>query len=599
MPKNMKQAGYVERYGLFWEELVHPVELEMEMIRNGGRWKTRQGKEVGEGLFFHFKRLQQLLDPEKDWHRWNELILKSFIENRFIALIGSASSGKTREAADFARMNYYVWFDQITVILTSTERDRLEERVWGEIKKGHKKAKAIYPLLPGHLIESRQRLITDLKTAENEGRDVRNGMVGIPTKKGSTYVGISAFSGLKNKRVMLIGDELQFMNVSYIDSISNLNKNTEFKCIGIGNPKDISDALGKLAEPAAEIGGWDSGIDQSGGTKTWKTRFNNGIAVQLVGTDSPNMDVPEDVPPPYPYLITREAIASDIAFYGLDSIQYTMQNAGRFPRGEGSRRVITRQMCGKFHAMESPVWKDETRTRIGGVDAAYTGLGGDRTIFSEIQFGPDPNGKIILALITTMLVPVTSDNPEMPEHQIATFVMNECKTRNIPPENLFFDSSGRGSLALTFGQVWSPNVVGIEFGGKPSERPVSAQITTKACDYYSKKVSELWFNVRHVIMAGQFRGMTEEVMQEGIYKEWGTVGANKTEVETKKDTKLKSGRSTDLFDSLICAVEGARQRGFVIANTASKVSTKLTNDFKERIEARLTRLRKSWELTYS
>lgn len=598
MPKR-KNDPRIQRYGLLWEELLHPAEIEMQMIRYGGHYKKKDGAVVGEGLFFHHKRLQEILNPEKLWHKWNHLLLKSFIENRFIAVIGSASSGKTKEAADFARMNYYVWFDQITVLLTSTERERLEERVWGEIKSGHKISKSIYDQLPGHLIESKQRLVTDQKNAENEGRDFRNGCVCLPAKKGGQFVGLGSFSGVKNKRIILVGDELQFCPPVYIDAISNLNKNQEFKAIGLGNPKDITDALGKFSEPSAEVGGWDSGIDQTGGTKTWPTRFKNGIAVQLVGTDCPNMDVPADAPVPYPFLITRAAIESDLEFFGKDSLQYSMQNAGRFPRGEGSRRVISRMMCLKFGAMELPVWKDETRTRIGGLDSAYSGIGGDRTIFSELQFGPDINGRLILALISTTLVPITSDNPNIPEDQVATFVMELCKAREIPPENLFFDSTGRGSLALAFARIWSPNVVGIEFGGKPSERRVSTQITTMAKDYYSKKVSELWFNIRHTIMASQFRGMTEEALSEFTYKEWGMVGANKTEVETKADTKLKSGRSSDIADSIICGVEGALQRGFQIANTASKASNKITTDFKARITAQLDRLQASYTLTAS
>lgn len=588
-----------EVYGLFWEDLIHPAEIEMFMIRHGGHFKKKNGDMVGLGLFHHFKRLQEILNPEKFWHKWNELLLKSFIENRFIAVIGSASSGKTKEAADFARMNYYVWFDQITVLLTSTERERLEERVWGEIKSGHKASKAIYDQLPGHLIESKQRLVTDQKGAENEGRDFRNGMVCLPAKKGGQFVGLGSFSGVKNKRIILVGDELQFCPPVYIDAISNLNKNQEFKAIGLGNPKDITDALGKFSEPSAEAGGWDSGIDQTGGTKTWPTRFKNGIAVQLVGTDCPNMDVPVDAPVPYPFLITRAAIESDIEFFGKDSLQFSMQNAGRFPRGEGSRRVISRMMCLKFGAMEQPVWKDETRVRIGGVDASYSGIGGDRTIFCEIQFGPDVNSRQILALIDTVLVPITSSSPHIPEDQVALFVMDQCKTRNIPPENLFFDSTGRGSLALAFARLWSPSVVGVEFGGKPSERRVSSQITTMAKDYYSKKVSELWFNVRHTIMASQFRGMTEEALSEFAYKEWGIVGANKTEVETKADTKLKSGRSSDVADSIICGVEGALQRGFVIANTANKAAVRMNSQFKERVDAQLARVRDSYTLNYS
>lgn len=995
MPKNRKQSGYVERYGLYWEQLVNPIEIELEMIRHGGEWKTRQGKTVGNGMFFHFKQLQTLLWPEEDWHRWRELTLKTFLKNRVIGVLGPASSAKTHDAALFALCVYYAFPACCTALCCSTEREMLEKRIWGEIKTHHKRARASYEGLPGQLTESKQIIMTDERLEFVDGRDARNSVCfppeaivdtptgpiridrikvgqrvsnatgigtvtktycqfakrllrvslsdgrsidcteehpfltrrgwikaieletfdmvfsarelqelsrqafskkqqqgmclllgempgsktvrrmrktnrqglskqnilqrevqgshygknmysvqsqiswleseilvgwknhwqilqqdlrwkvgdrppstdeennnplpalqetneasplqphlllkdmsqqatnssmlsvrkslyidpgisckaalsflqqylqeksnwskerkaesnsnsrrtpclepvpgiycqiphkhwindktqtqalvsnrlslprpeasnrnrrgdtqnpiqanlrqkknadtggawvdsvkvlesrsdkrfnesaggykvhnlevsghpsysvngvivhncGVPCKKGGNYVGLSSYIGVKNKIVLLVADEGQFLPRAFIDAISNLNKNQDsrgipkelagLKVIVLGNPKDITDSLGIVCEPSAAVGGWDGGIDQTGPTKTWPTRFDGGIALQLVGSDCPNMDVSEDVPPPFPYLITRKAIQQDIQFYGQDSVQYTMMNEGRFPRGEGSRRVITRAMCLKFKAMESPVWKDETRVRIGGLDAAYSGIGGDRTIFTELQFGLDIEDKQILAMIVSVLVPVTYDNPDIPEDQIAKFVMDQCKTRNIPPENLFFDSTGRGSLALALARLWSPNVVGIEFGGKPSDRQVSSQIPIKAHDYFSKKVSELWFSVRHAILSGQFRGLSEEVMQEGIYKEWRIAGANKTEVETKADTKIKSGRSSDLFDSLIVAVEGARQRGFIISSTISPKSTALTNDFKERIEEKLSRMRKSWELTYS
>lgn len=602
MPKNNKPSTYFERYGLYWEQLVHPVEVELQMIRRGGQWKTKQDKEVGNGLFFHYKRLQQLLDPEKAWHKWNDLLLKTFIENRIIACMGPASSGKTREAADFARMNYYVWFDQITVLLTSTERDRLEERVWGEIKSGHKRAKSIYDQLPGHLIESRQRLITDQKTVDNEGRDFRNGCVGLPSKKGGQFVGLGAFSGIKNKRVMLIADEAQFCPPAYLDAISNLNKNHEFKCIALGNPKDTQDALGKIAEPSAEIGGWEAGLDQTSGTKTWPTRFDQGICVQLVGDDSPNFDVPEDAPVPFPFLITRKAIEADIKFYGMDSLQFGMMDIGKMPRGQGSRRVITRPMCRKFQAMDQVIWKDEDQTKLACLDAAYGNTGGDRCIIGEINFGTgivESKERQMLSLIDTSLVPVSAQNPELPEDQIALFCMDYCKNRNIPPERFFFDSTGRGTLMAAFARLWSPNVQPVEFGGKPTERIVSDAIKVKCCDYYSKFVSELWYSVRLIIESGQWRGMNEEALEELSIREWTMVTGNKVEVEPKKKTKERMGRSPDIADCVVSGVEGARRLGFTIAKLAAKASTALTNDFKKRLEARLGRLRRSYELTYS
>jgi hypothetical protein len=589
----------IKLYGLFWDAYLSPPFVEMEMIRRGGQWTNKKGDTVGNGLYFHYKHLQELLWPEKTWHKWNTILLREFIKYRIIGVIGPASSGKTHEAALFALTDYYCYPDQTTVLCSSTEREMLEMRVWGEIKQWHKRAKARFDWLPGELLESRQRIITEEQSAESEGRDFRNGLCGVPCKKGGAYVGLGSYIGIKNKRVRLIADEGQFMPKAYVDAIANLNKNPDFKCIVLGNPKETTDALGMVCEPSAELGGWDGGIDQQGKSKQWPTRFSSGICVQLVGSDSPNMDAPEWATVPFPYLITRKSIESDIAFYGKDSLQFTMMNEGRMPRGQGLKRVITRQMCLKFGAMEDPVWKDEKRTRIGFMDAAYGSVGGDRCVFGEIQFGKNAEGNEILALINTMLVPVSALETELPEDQIAVFVRGQCEQRGIVPQNFFFDSTGRGSLMGAFGRIWSPHVVGVEFGGTASDRAVSFEIRTPCKEYYANRVSELWYSVRLVIACGQFRGMTEEVMQEFCMREWGMVSEKKVKVEPKGDMKLKMGRSPDLADAVASGVEGARQRGFVMQQLTARKVTEHDSQWKRILRERAERLQSSNQLNHA
>lgn len=576
---------FVLLYNMFWPKDWHPVDIEMECIRRKGHWKKKNGDMCGEGLFFHHKRLQSLLHPNKVWHKWNELLLHNFIEHRIIGILGPASSGKSREASDFVRCCYYVYPNCTTVICSSTEKETLEDRVWGEIKSKHKEARQIYPDLPGHLIESKQRIVTDDREDDDEdGRDFRNGMVGVPCKKGGSYVGLGSYSGRKNTYVFLLADEGQFMPRAYVDAISNLNKNTNFKAIIPGNPKDTTDALGVICEPSAELGGWDGGIDQGAGTKTWAIRFPNGICVQLVGSESPNLDGKLGIP-----LITQEQINSDIAFYGKDSLQFSMMDEGRMPRGQGLRRVITRQMCLKFHAMEEPIWKTEERTIIGFLDAAYGAVGGDRTIFGWLEFGKGLDSKseltTLLYLGGTMLVPVTAKekdpNFDMPEDQIVKFVMDQCAARKIPPNQFGFDTTGRGSLMSAFCRLWSTEVQGIEFGGHASDRAVPSLPDISCKDYFSKFVSELWYVIRWAIESDQFRGMTDDVMQEGCYREWGFTKGNKIEVENKAKMKEKSGRSPDLFDGLACGVEMARRHGFTINRLVGVKSNQIYNRWKE------------------
>jgi hypothetical protein len=571
----------VTKYGLLWHPATDPLWIEMKMIQKGGQWKNSRGETVGNGTLYHFKAAIRLLWPEIIHHRWTDMFIEQYLTKRTVVVIGPASSGKTFMAAFCALLDYYCYPDQTSVVCCSTTRERLEDRVWKEVKQLHKLARQRKSWIAGHLIEGRLRIVTDDRNESGEGRNFGCGLLGVPCKKGEAYVGLGDFAGIKNKRVILIGDELSLLPRAFVDAISNLDKNPKFLCIGLGNPKDTTDALGVLAEPAAHLGGWDGSIDQSPFSKVWETRRKDGVCIQLVGTDSPNLDGKLGAD-----LITQEAIDRDVSFYGTDSLWYTMMDMGRMPRGQGSRRVITRQMCEKFGARNEPAWLNSNRTRIAFLDAAYRGVGGDRCVFGWLEFGeeippiedtasrvvsslvnqpkPDSQKRKILALQETMLVPITNDIKEMPEDQIVAFVMRKCAELNIPPENFFFDAGMRTSLVSAFCRLWSPTVESVDFGGKPSEGKVSYDIDILCRDYYSKFVTELWYNVRHVIEAGQFRGMTDDVMNEFGSREWTIVGANKIEVEPKDKMKAKTGRSPDLADAVATGVWGAIKRGFVI-----------------------------------
>jgi hypothetical protein len=583
----------IAKYNLLWPCTMDRIDIEMDMVMHGGRWKKRDGTMAGEGMEFHFKELMKCLWPWLVWHNWSNLQLKNYLENRIIVQIGAASTGKSFIAAACVLADYYCYPQCTTVLVSSTTRESLEMRVWGEIKKLHKSAKHLHPWLPGYLIEGRQRIVSDPKNEASEGRDFRNGLVGVACKRGQSFQGMEEYVGIKNKRLRMLADELQFLPRQFVDSISNMNKNADFKCVANGNPKDTTDALGVIGEPAAHLGGWDGGIDQTPKTKTWEVRFPKGICIQLPGSDSPNLDGRLGIP-----LITQEHIDADIKFYGKDSIQYTMMDEGRMPRGQGSRRVITRQLCNKHGASSEPLWLNNTRTRIGCLDAAYRGVGGDRCVFMELQFGEDTNRKPILAMVDAMVVPITDNIKDTPEDQIAMKVREECERRGIPPEHFGFDSTGRGSLMAAFARVWSAYVIPIEFGGKPTERPVYNGIDITCDKYYSKFVTELWYSVRLIIESGQFRGLTEDVMTEGASREWTIVGANKIEVEPKDKMKLKTGRSPDLFDCLAAGCEVARRLGFKIERAVNVAGGKREDNWRRELKERAKALWSNHALSY-
>jgi len=538
--------------------------IEASMIRSGG-YVTVQGIRYGQGLVYHYKKAITALLPYFDWNKWSSLLIENFVLKDEVGVMGPASSGKTYCAAAFAYCVFQVWPKGTSVVMSSTTREGLQLRVWGAIKEIHTKAKTRRKWLSGRIIESRYMLTG--ADSNDEAQDFRSGLIGVACKVGGEFVGLSNYVGLKNDRIILVADEASLMSRAFFDSISNLRKNPSFKLIALGNPKDRTDALGLVCEPNIKIGGWD-GQDYAETTRTWQTRALNGIAIQLCGTDSPNYDYPRGLNP-HIGLITPEQIENDLAYYGRDSMQFSMMNLGVMPKDGGSRRVVTMAMCERNQAFELPTWAGSPLTRVLGLDAAYRGVGGDRCVLIDMSFGLDVTGKIVLAQNgPQLIVPITAKDPREAEDQIVRWVMDYAIKNGVLPENVGFDSTGRGTLMGAFGRLWSPEVVPIEFGGVPTNRKVRADSTKTEAEEYGKMVTALWYSSRLVVESGQLRGISRECALEGASREWGINKNGKVDVEPKDKTKLRMGRSPDLWDSLVTGIEIARRRGFEIASGA-------------------------------
>lgn len=549
--------------------------VHMACIQKGGTWERNDGKTAGLGLKYHFKEGIKLIWPEFKQNRWFDLFLESWLVNQYIGVMGPKNSGKTASSAIVHLFDWYCFPSKTTVLFCSTTKEMLENRIWGEVKMRHRSSKQRFSWLPGHLIEGRQRIILDTHDEISEGRDFRSGMMGIPLKRGGAFQGISDIIGIKNKRKRLCGDELQAIPKAFIDATANfIEPGADCKVTGMGNPAETTDSLGILCEPDSSIGGWDSGIDQTPKTKTWKTRFDRGICIQLPGSDSPNNDAKPGEPIPFSFLMTRQQMEADAKTWGVDDWHFTMFNEGRMPRGQGARRIITKQLCITHGAMKEPNWSDRNQTKITFLDAAYRAVGGDRCVFGQLNFGMEQalggtaesilssltsqepierSNRQVMALVDIMTIPIRSDDFTSPEDQIVAFVKSQCELRGVPPTNFFFDAGMRTSLVTAFSRIWSPHVNSIDFGGTPSDRMVSADIRQPCKEYYKKFVTELWYQVRLIVESNQFRNLSEDVMMEGCQREWKTSG-NRIEVETKAEMKEKTGKSPDLFDAL-CLTE--------------------------------------------
>jgi len=588
-------------YDLTWNhEDDNLITVEIWMIRQGEDYLKKQGRT----LFQHYRQLQSLLWPEDDHHEWSDLMLQTILEERITVVQGGKDSSKTHTMAKFGLTDYFCFPNETLILLSSTDVRGLELRVWGDLKDLFKRAKAVWPEAPGNAVDSLHGIFSDEVGDEVQIRDMRKGMLCIPClESGGQWKGLEKYTGIKQKRRRLLGDELQFMQPPYLTSLANLNKG-DFKGVFVGNPIGEGDPLDKLAEP---VNGWDNLLEIST-TTTWKNAFG-GTTINLVGMDSPAIKHPGK----YPYLIDQSDIDYIVQYWGKDSSEFWNQAAGVRRPGISLRRIVTREMVQQFNAQDEAIWKGNTTTKVYAIDAGY---GGDRCVGGEAEFGTDINGLQVLSLARPRVIPVkvypksTPENERvLPEDQIAEFVKTDCERLGIPAANVFHDSTGRGSLGSAFARLWRHDCNPVEFGGNPTPRPVMADLfiydeklkkkRLKRCDeHYSKRVSELHYSVRYAIEARQLRGLTNEVRDELCAREWKRTRLDKIEVETKDETKERLGRSPDLADHCAILVEGARQLGFQIARLESPKARDEDNSWKQDLRLRAKRFRASYSLQH-
>jgi hypothetical protein len=573
----------ISRYGIKWDlDNFDDFKIERWMIRKGGYFQNGTITH-GNGLFFHYKQAQMVLWPDKDHHRWSDLQLKTILEQRITVIQGSKDTGKTHVAlARYGLTDYFCFPEDTLILISSTDLRGLELRVWGEIKDMLEAARERFDYLPGHVLDSKHGVFTDSVTDDTAIRDLRKGIICIPCIGGQgEWVGLEKYVGIKQKRRRLLGDEVSFMHINYVTTLSNLDKG-DFKGVFVGNPiGGNGKALDKLAEP---VGGWES-IGEVTETKTWKNKYD-GITINLVGPDSPNFD--KDRIKHYPYLIDQEDVDRAIKRYGKDSSAFWSQIMGVRKTGIDAHKVMTVEMIQNKGGFEEATWEDTNLTHVIGIDA---GFGGDLCKLEWITFGNSIAKEQIMQFRETILIPVAVGSKDTVEDQISYGTKAFCDMNKVPYGNVFFEAGMWASLAISMARILSSEVNAVNFGGAATDRPVDYDTYVwdekeqkrrlkKCSEHYSKFVTELWFSVRAVVDCKQARHFSRTAADQFALREWYFVKENKYELETKDEYKKRTEESPNDADAVSVAVEGARRRGFKIKSGDIFVEKKRPNKFE-------------------
>ena len=223
--------------------------------------------------------------PEKMMvkHPWATEMIKAVIANRYVSIGGAASSGKSHTMAAWGILNWLAAPRDTLVLLTSTTLREARKRIWGSVI-------SLLSVIEGAPLKVRDSIGNVAYINEQGNLIERAGLSLIAAERSKTREAVGKFIGIKQKRVILIGDELAELSEAILQAgLSNLSKNPYFQLIGMSNPSSRFDAFGVWSEPKH---GWDS-VDTNIDDR-WKTKWG-GQYIRFDGERSPNIVAGEDV----------------------------------------------------------------------------------------------------------------------------------------------------------------------------------------------------------------------------------------------------------------------------------------------------------------
>jgi len=485
-------------------------------------------------------------------HPWAEQMIWAALNNKYLAIGGSASSGKSHTMAAWGIANWLSKPKDTLVLMTSTTLREARKRIWGSVM-------SLLSVIEDAPIKIRDSIGNASYVNEKGILIERAGLSLIAAEKTRTREATNKLIGIKAPRVILIGDELSELSEAILQAgLSNLSKNPEFQLIGMSNPNSRFDAFGIWSEP---INGWDS-VD----THTadgWATKWG-GDYIRLDGERSPNIIAGETI---YPWLPTKEKIDEDKALLGPESRGYMRMVRAVFFDSDETTGIYGENELTMSKAMSKVEWEG-TPIRVAGIDPAFTN-GGDRTILYTASVGYDTTGQYVIEFGEAVHLNDDATNKAVPRtYQIVRQIKEHCEKRKILPENVAVDATGAGApFCDVLSGEWASGFLRVSFGGKASDKRVSANSKSVGTELYVNRVSELWFVGKELMRTRQVFGVDTDLAQEITSRNYDMIksGTLRVKIESKPEFKSRFGRSPDLADAAFLALDCARQRLGLVA----------------------------------
>lgn len=551
----------INQYGLPKVELHH--QLVYDMLAFGYRLPVDSGCPSRSVLF---RRISDKLIPGYfEWHDWSKAIVETGCNHTLIGNAGCSNSSKTHHWAGFAVVWWLCYPEQSSVTFVSTSIKSLRRRGWAQIQK-------LFTTVAGDRVGN---FVDSRMMWQARKGDDKHAIIGKAVEEGSTHKVADDIKGVHTRRQMVIIDEANAVPEAIWEAVTNLySYPKEFVLVALANPRDRLSKFSRFIEP---LEGWNSiSVDSEEWDGKPQKEYGN-IPVKVIRFDaekSPNIIEGRLVSK---HLPTKEKVEAAKAAGGGETPAYWTNFRG-FPPPEGLNKTVfsesaltTNDAFGKF------TFTGKNFHIIGAFDPAFGG--GDRPALRFAKLGLISGDKWGIEVSKPIILPINPHSTNPVHFQLTESLRRQSEkvawgevSYSCPPENLAVDATGEGGgLCDIIQRTWSPKIIRVEFGGRPSDDSASLEDIRPASEVYENKVTEMWFRARDALNASQLKGIDPETAIELCNRLFDDSG-KRIKLQKKKDYKEAFGKSPDLADCLVLLLEVARRKGFRLAAVGQTVA---------------------------
>jgi hypothetical protein len=492
---------------------------------------------------------------------WFTRMCRALCTHRVVYLIGSASSGKST-AMSVVGMNLWgcsPW--DTNFIVTSTDKESLDSKIWGSIRDFHEKDKFGI----GVRVDYEDAIVLEKQAKK---RDIRDAIKAIALPKGSEgEKAIGKVQGRKNVNIIWACDEFDHMDGFVSGARGNLAAAESFLFWAASNKPEEGSPMHNEAAPHPDDYplGWETpGLSD---LESWRTK-DGGICLYFDGEKSPNT-LATGKKDPFPMLTRRDYIQTIRDRNGEDSYEW-WKYIKAFPKaGQTHDKLLDSKFLERYRALEEPVWSAPVWTTVSGLDAAWT-KGGDSCMAYFGRVGVSDMGiKIAACEKDAISLNVKVSGRGTYEEQLSEVFIDECAKRDCHVVAIDISGSG-GRLANAIRDVaqrrgYKLEIIAVDSAGRPSEDEYQVgPIKKKGTELFGNRMSEVWVGFRLAVQEGWIRGLslTAKAVREMSDRRIDTDVEKRWVLEKKDKFKERNqGRSPDAAESLVLMAIAARKHG--------------------------------------